>query len=792
MNNYENNNAPNNMSYNGNPRNRNPHKPAWNNKYFDKKADSQRHFNGNAAYGNNSRTFAKNHQINNRKPFKNYDNNDPEARSYNNPPYQENYNNNSFNHKPRPTNFNSSWKDDHYNSREDKFKGGNGGYKRKYYFDRDQESSNDTGSNGIFSGNNDYDFRNNPYQNSKMNSGGPSNFNKFGNSQEKSQPLYDNRRSALGICAPPPPPEPIQGRSILVQISPPNIDMFSTISNQRGISFFNFQDLRSARTAWEKMQNYTIDNYYINVRYSLPKANIHSQLPSVMKFQGTILVVLEANYGEAIDQEDEHIFKQNGEIRSIYTLEGRQNTRVIEYFDLRSAESAYNSLHEFNLNGKGKLHVIYFWDGSLGGWPPLPPRNYQKNENSQHFKKNNNHFGSPNPNYGNNSSNQFQEHQNQPMYNSGYSNKKLTNQYNRNENISNPNMDNYGNDNYKKMKWNSNTNDQNNFNGGYSPNKPFVGQAHFNANDQGRGFNDYAYNGDDGASNNYQRNDNPNNNEMSNHQIPNYSNNQHSTLSNITALSTLNALSAISAIANSAPNNTSSPDRSSINFSSNNDGSKFDTASNSTIAENATNLQLISALIAQQQKKNTPDILSNVGETNIPLTQNDESKDITTLNTDINETLIENQDNKPDASQNETNSLVTLDSENQTMDTPKLSLPEEILQTNYKETDSLPTLVDTATISSEDNSNIPYQNQESADILTQVDDKVATQSLDENLDTNTHVVSEDIELLNSNSVSLLNDGSNSTNSKPRILASTKEGNAQIAELLDILSQVKNQ
>ncbi|PWA03259.1 hypothetical protein BB558_000551 [Smittium angustum] len=503
----------------------------------------------------------------------------------------------------------------------------NPGHKRKHYFDRDNDSIQDDFVENIYNdnynpgypgyrgdnedqrfghqkggggyGNRQNNFgNNNNYGNNKRPYLGNNNPNK--RQKDNNEPNWPGlRKSALGITAPMPPAEPIQGRCILVQITPPHNEIYPTISSKmrefgdvrsdfnllgsRGICFFNYEDIRSARSAWENMQDYKIDGYNVDVRYSLPKANAHELGPSAFRFQGTILAVLEAYRGETISHKDESVFRQYGDVRGIYTFEGRQNTRVVEYFNLRAAEAAYNGLHEFNLNGKGNLHVIYLWDGSLGGWPPLPPRNYNKGYNQ------NNYQGS----FGFNGNNQMRNNQmNSPDFNN-------SNQYGY-----------YDDRRYKKSRWNQEGAPENSYNNGYA-NGPYMQNPNIPEPYTGNNYSGGMHNQSPG---------------------------QNFLDPGSFGMSTLSAISAISAIANSQPNSSESP---TISNNGGPVGMQHPVIPQNVGTGPAANLQLISALIAQQQQKN------KVESNEITPSYIQPQNSIPQLPNNMNQESIENQEDEP-------------------------------------------------------------------------------------------------------------------------------------------------
>ncbi|PVU85232.1 hypothetical protein BB560_007108 [Smittium megazygosporum] len=633
-----------NFSYDGGNNDRKPWnsgRQGYNNKNMDRRGNSGRNFNSHENYGGRG-NFNRGPQFPNRKIVRNQGNNESENKPY----YQsnssrDNYSNQSRYSRGKPQSYSHSRRDGPPNYREDRFKGGNRSFKKKQYFDRDDDGSYDSNYNN----NGDYlgDYGSSYGSQGAQNSSGPPN-QKYGSHNQSRYGTSENRKSALGIIAPPPPTEPIQGRSILVQISPPNNEMFNLISEKmhefgdvssefnlidvRGICFFNYQDLRSARNSWEGMQGFSIDGYYINVRYSLPKSNIHTQLPNTVKFQGTILAVLESSYGESIEASDEDIFKQFGETRSTYTLEGRQNTRVVEYFDLRAAEAAYNTLHGTSVNGKGKLHVIYLWDGSLGGWPPIPIENYKKGDTSSNFASqkntfNSNSYASESHGYSPTSPAYNQGSSSYSQNNSGYN----PNSYNNNENYQyyqsdrkkfgntskrdvndNGEDDEYGRQRFKKSKWSSDRSRDNSFN------QSFNSRGSFENPDATQKFSPNSNNAYNSQSQNYQY-INPNYYSKNSTELDAETKTppaENLSTGGITALSTLNAISAITAIANSqnksatsVPGNFSNSPTYPSTFQSEQTDSQNPSTSNKEVSEGVTNLQLISALIAQQQQKNT-------------------------------------------------------------------------------------------------------------------------------------------------------------------------------------------
>ncbi|OMJ26318.1 hypothetical protein AYI69_g4017 [Smittium culicis] len=650
---------------------------------FNNNYDNSNHGN-NRQYNDNNDNFSS--RQNQNKPYNNYNNN-----------HRNNYNNNNNNSDSggyrgnfgyqnhgrggRPRNFDNNYQnnDGNFNNRDrfdNRSNNGSATGKKRHYFDRDHDPSTDASNNNNNIEGYDPEYYGNSNQQENQGFNKPNfnnnhnNFNNYNNHRNYNNKQFDNkkfdykqnyntgfgfkkrpnrfdndsiwsggRKSALGINAPPPPSEPIQGRSILVQAYPPNPEIFSFVSkkmhefgdvhsehnliDQRGICFFNYQDLRSARNAWESLQGLTEGIYNFDVRYSLPKSNSQELGPGILRFQGTILAVLEAYHGEIIDSNDDDVFKQFGEVRGVYPFEGRQNTRVVEYFDLRSAEAAYSNLHETNLNNKGKIHVIYLWDGSLGGWPPLPPRNYNKSMGSQYPNRSLNQINNNNyPNGGNgqfdNFNNNYEQSNtqfNQPnQFSSNSGNQGMNyndqnseyNQYDQNDSFEPPRT--------KRTKWShvsdvSNQSDSN------------------NPNDNNDGFF-ISTEGDSEYPENDYNEQNPNtfggnapNPSIDSDSLLNSQNSEPKVFGGMSALSAINALTAIAksqpslynnqpSIENSSQQNTQSTNESAETKASDSDANltlninhQQEKIAENTVTKSPVGIGLISALIAQYQQK---------------------------------------------------------------------------------------------------------------------------------------------------------------------------------------------
>ncbi|ETW86795.1 hypothetical protein HETIRDRAFT_456674 [Heterobasidion irregulare TC 32-1] len=148
---------------------------------------------------------------------------------------------------------------------------------------------------------------------------------------------------------------------------------FDLIAN-RGMVFVTFFDLRAAERARERLQGSEISGRPIDVHYSLPRDDSNSKGGEKnQEMQGTLLVTLRNSIsGQPIDDNEvRRKFQQFGDVKSVRPIGDRMDQRYVEFYDVRSAEDAFDRLRHQGLQD-GVMDIVLAWEE---GPPPGQPRN---------------------------------------------------------------------------------------------------------------------------------------------------------------------------------------------------------------------------------------------------------------------------------------------------------------------------------------------------------------------------------------------------------------------------------
>ncbi|TIA90201.1 hypothetical protein E3P99_01713 [Wallemia hederae] len=139
------------------------------------------------------------------------------------------------------------------------------------------------------------------------------------------------------------------------------LERYYDLVARRGMCFVTYYDVRSAETAFNSMQGAVIGERPVDVHYSLPRADETSQPCDRDKHQGTISVWLESSTEPIDDSSLIAEFERFGEIKEFRSYDDRDDSRVIEYFDSRSASAAFDGLNGKAWN-EGVLNLYFEWD----------------------------------------------------------------------------------------------------------------------------------------------------------------------------------------------------------------------------------------------------------------------------------------------------------------------------------------------------------------------------------------------------------------------------------------------
>lgn len=119
-----------------------------------------------------------------------------------------------------------------------------------------------------------------------------------------------------------------------------------TACKHRGFVMISYYDIRSARNAMRALQNKPLRRRKLDIHYSIPKDN-----PSEKDVnQGTLVVF---NVDPSVANDDlRRIFGGYGEIKEIRDTTQKGHHKIIEFYDIRGAESALRALNRNDIAGK--------------------------------------------------------------------------------------------------------------------------------------------------------------------------------------------------------------------------------------------------------------------------------------------------------------------------------------------------------------------------------------------------------------------------------------------------------
>ncbi|WOL09345.1 protein MEI2-like 2 isoform X2 [Canna indica] len=119
-----------------------------------------------------------------------------------------------------------------------------------------------------------------------------------------------------------------------------------TACKHRGFVMISFYDIRSAKTAMRALQNKSLRRRRLDIHFSIPKEN-----PSDKDMnQGTLVIF---NLDPSVSTDDLlHIFGAYGEVKEIRETPNKRHHKFIEFYDVRAAEAALQSLNKCDIAGK--------------------------------------------------------------------------------------------------------------------------------------------------------------------------------------------------------------------------------------------------------------------------------------------------------------------------------------------------------------------------------------------------------------------------------------------------------
>ncbi|EPS73221.1 hypothetical protein M569_01535, partial [Genlisea aurea] len=119
-----------------------------------------------------------------------------------------------------------------------------------------------------------------------------------------------------------------------------------TACKHRGFVMISYHDIRAACNAMKALQNKPLRRRKLDIHFSIPKENTSDKDIN----QGTLAIF---NLDSSVSNDDVlRIFGVYGEIKGIHEATDRSHHRFVEFYDIRSAESALHALNRSEIAGK--------------------------------------------------------------------------------------------------------------------------------------------------------------------------------------------------------------------------------------------------------------------------------------------------------------------------------------------------------------------------------------------------------------------------------------------------------
>ncbi|TFK77507.1 RNA-binding domain-containing protein [Pluteus cervinus] len=153
------------------------------------------------------------------------------------------------------------------------------------------------------------------------------------------------------------------------------IKTFFDLISTRGMVFVTYYDLRAAERARDRLQGSEISGRPIDVHYSLPRDDNArgNDRDKNQQLQGTVQVTLK-NSSQAIDDgEVRRKFQQFGDVKSVMPVGDRNDSRYVEFYDVRACEEAHDRLRHQGLQD-GVMDIVFSWDGNESNGPSAGSR----------------------------------------------------------------------------------------------------------------------------------------------------------------------------------------------------------------------------------------------------------------------------------------------------------------------------------------------------------------------------------------------------------------------------------
>ncbi|ORY86068.1 hypothetical protein BCR35DRAFT_302727 [Leucosporidium creatinivorum] len=148
---------------------------------------------------------------------------------------------------------------------------------------------------------------------------------------------------------------------------------------KRGMLFITYFDIRAAMMAKDQLQGSMINGRPIDVHFSLPRDADLAKRCDREKGQGTLALTVVGARGPIEDRELMDRFGAFGEVHSVAPDPTRPDQRLIQFFDSRGSERAYDQLNDAPLAG-GRMDLRFMWDPPPSLLPRMPPREQQRDQ----------------------------------------------------------------------------------------------------------------------------------------------------------------------------------------------------------------------------------------------------------------------------------------------------------------------------------------------------------------------------------------------------------------------------
>ncbi|KAK4048525.1 hypothetical protein OIV83_004693 [Microbotryomycetes sp. JL201] len=150
---------------------------------------------------------------------------------------------------------------------------------------------------------------------------------------------------------------------------------FHDLLEKRGMAFVTYYDIRAAMMAKDQLQGYEVGRRSIDVHYSLPRDMDAKKPCGRDSNQGTLALFVEGARGPVTDQEIYARFGPFGDIKSVGPDPFRPQEKLIEFYDSRAMEQAFDALNGQAMAG-GHIDLQFTWDPAPTAEPvaaPAPP-----------------------------------------------------------------------------------------------------------------------------------------------------------------------------------------------------------------------------------------------------------------------------------------------------------------------------------------------------------------------------------------------------------------------------------